>query len=99
MIKIEEGPNGISFTVKVHPKARRDGISGILGDSIKLDITAAPEGGRANDACIGFFATLLKVPRSSITIAAGISNRNKVIRVAGVTAAAVQEAIEAVLPS
>jgi uncharacterized protein YggU (UPF0235/DUF167 family) len=41
--------------------------------------------GRANEACIEFFAKLLKVPRSSVTIASGQASRNKVIRVAGVT--------------
>jgi uncharacterized protein YggU (UPF0235/DUF167 family) len=39
--------------------------------------------GRANQSCIDFFAKLLKVSRSSVTIAAGESSRNKVIRVSG----------------
>jgi uncharacterized protein YggU (UPF0235/DUF167 family) len=42
--------------------------------------------GKANDACIEFFAKLLKVSRSSVTIAAGQTSRNKVIRVAGLSA-------------
>lgn len=95
MIKVKETGNGVSFAVRVHPRARRNGISGIVGDSIKLDIIAPPIEGRANDACIRFFAELLNVPRSSVTIAAGTNNRNKVIRIAGVTAIAVQHAIEA----
>jgi len=33
----------------------------------------------------------LKVPRSSVTIAAGLNNRNKVIRVTGLTALQVGE--------
>jgi hypothetical protein len=48
-------------------------------------LTAPPIDGRANHACIEFFAKLLKVPRSSVTIASGQSSRNKVIRVAGLT--------------
>jgi hypothetical protein len=47
--------------------------------------------GKANEACIDFFAKLLKVPRSSITIAAGETSRNKVIRVAGLSAEQVRE--------
>jgi uncharacterized protein YggU (UPF0235/DUF167 family) len=42
--------------------------------------------GRANEACIDFFSKLLKVSRSSVTIAAGESSRNKVIRVSGLKA-------------
>jgi uncharacterized protein YggU (UPF0235/DUF167 family) len=37
----------------------------------------------------------LEVPRSSVTIAAGHSSRNKLIRVVGVSAARVLEAIAA----
>jgi uncharacterized protein len=45
-----------------------------------------PADGKANEACIEFFAKLLNVPRSSITIAAGQTSRNKVIRVTGLSA-------------
>jgi hypothetical protein len=54
-------------------------------------LTTPPIEGRANDACIEFFAKLLKVPRSSVTIASGQNSRNKIIRVAGVTAQYVQD--------
>jgi uncharacterized protein YggU (UPF0235/DUF167 family) len=47
--------------------------------------------GKANQACIEFFAKLLNVPRSSVTIAAGLIGRNKVIRVAGLTAQQVRD--------
>jgi len=50
-----------------------------------VSLTTPPVEGRANQACIEFFAKLLNVPRSSVTIASGQSSRNKVIRVAGVT--------------
>jgi uncharacterized protein YggU (UPF0235/DUF167 family) len=53
--------------------------------------------GKANEACIQFFADLLKVPRSSVTIAAGNSSRNKVIRVVGINAARVEEILTAAL--
>ena len=87
MIPIQETATGISFQVKVHPRAKRDAIAGALGDALKLSLTAPPVEGRANEACIQFFARLLKVPRSSITIASGQSSRLKVIRIAGITAA------------
>ena len=96
-IPIRHSRNAVTFSVRVHPKARRDGISGIVGDSLKLDLTAPPVEGKANEACIRFFAEFLKVPRSSVTIAAGTSSRNKVIRVQGVSAAEVEGPIERVL--
>ena len=87
MLSIQESPGGISFQVKVHPRAKKDAITGALGDALKLSLTAPPVEGRGNEACIEFFARLLKVPRSSITIASGRSSRLKVIRIAGITAA------------
>ena len=85
MIPIHESPTSVSFAVKVHPRAKKDSITGELGDALKLSLTTPPVEGRANEACIEFFAKLLKVPRSSVTIASGQTSRNKVIRVAGVT--------------
>jgi uncharacterized protein (TIGR00251 family) len=79
------------FRVKVHPRAKKDAITGEVGEALKLSLTAPPAEGKANEACIRFFAMLLKVPRSSVTIAAGQSNRNKLIRVVGLSAAEIQK--------
>jgi len=93
MIPIRDAEDGATFAVKVHPRAKKDGITGEVGDALKVSLTTPPVEGRANEACIEFFAKLLKVPRSSVTIASGQSSRNKVIRVAGMTAQAVRERI------
>ena len=85
MIPVQEDERGVTFTVRVHPRAKKNGITGELGDALKLSLTTPPIEGRANEACVEFFAKLLKVPRSSVTIASGQSSRNKVIRVAAVT--------------
>ena len=84
MIPVHDVPNGASFAVKVHPRAKKNAITGELGDALKVSLTTPPVEGRANEACIEFFSKLLKVPRSSVTIASGHTSRNKVIRVAGV---------------
>lgn len=87
MIPVQESAGSISFAVKVHPRARKNAITGELGDALKLALTAPPVEGKANQACIEFFANLLKLPRSSVTIAAGQSSRNKLVRIAGISAA------------
>jgi hypothetical protein len=99
MNPIQQRGDAVTFSIRVHPKARRERIAGALGDSLKLELTAPPIEGKANEACIRFFAELLKVPRSSITIAAGAGSRNKVIRVAGVSAAEVERAFATALLS
>jgi uncharacterized protein len=93
MIPVQDSYAGTTFAVKVHPRAKKNAITGEVGDALKLAITAPPVDGKANEACIEFFAKLLNLPRSSVTIAAGQTSRNKVIRVAGVTAQQVRDRI------
>jgi uncharacterized protein (TIGR00251 family) len=91
MIPINDTASGATFSVRVHPRARKNAITGEIGDALKIALTAPPVEGRANQACIDFLAEVLNVPRSSVTIAAGQSSRNKVIRVAGLSAEQVRE--------
>ena len=93
MISIQESSGGVTFAVKVHPRAKKNAITGELADALRLSLTSPPVEGRANQACIEFFAKLLKVPRSSVTIASGQTSRQKVIRVAGLSTDQVRKCI------
>ena len=98
MIPIRDTSAGATFAVKVQPRARKNAVTGVLGDALKLALTAPPVEGRANQACIEFLAEFLNVPRSSVTIVGGQTSRNKVVRVAGRTAAEVEQRLRAALP-
>ena len=98
MIPIRDTASGATFAIKVHPRAKKDVIAGEIGGALKVALTAPPVEGKANEACIRFFAEFLRVPRSSVTIAAGESSRNKVIRVHGLTAAQVEERLRSAVP-
>jgi len=91
VIPIRDTPQGATFSVKVHPRAKKNAVAGEVGEALKLALTAPPVEGKANDACIRFIAEILDVPRSSVTIAAGETSRQKVIRVHGLTAAQVEQ--------
>jgi uncharacterized protein (TIGR00251 family) len=100
MIAIHDSPTGTTVAVKVQPRARKNAITGELGGAIKVSLTAPPIDGKANAACIEFFAKLLKVPRSSVTIASGQNSRRKMIRVSGLSAEEVRKRIaQRVAPS
>ena len=96
-MNFRDSKSGVTFSIRVQPRARKNAIVGELGDALKVAITAPPVEGKANEACIAFFAELLEVPRSSTTIAAGESSRNKVIRVAGLSAAEVEQRLQSVI--
>jgi uncharacterized protein len=91
VIPVYDAPDGAFFAIKVHPRARKSAITGELGDALKVSVTSPPVDGRANQACIEFFAKLLKVPQSSVTIASGQTGRIKVLRVSGLAAEEVRE--------
>jgi uncharacterized protein (TIGR00251 family) len=91
MIPIQESAKGVTFAIKVHPRARKNQITGVVGEALKLALTAPPVEGKANEAVIEFFADLFDIPRSSVTIATGESSRNKIIRISGVSVQQVRQ--------
>ena len=93
MIAIQEYGDAVTFAVKVHPRAKKNAITGEFGEALKLSLTSPPVEGRANQACVEFFAKLLNVPRSSVTIASGQNIRQKTIRVSGLPAEEVRKRI------
>jgi len=97
MIPIQDTARGATFPVRVQPRAKRNAVTGEMGGALKIALTAPPVEGKANEACVVFLAALLDVPRSSITIAAGETSRNKLIRVSGLTAAQVSARLKIAL--
>ena len=72
-------------TVKVHPRARRSAVTGRLGDAWKLDLTAPPIEGKANDECVRLLAEVAGVPRARVRIVTGLTSRTKVVEIEGIT--------------
>ena len=73
--------------VKVSPKAAQNRIGGIVagdtGTALKVGVTAAPQGGKANDAVIKLLARQWRLPRARLRIAAGARSRAKVLFIEG----------------
>lgn len=97
MVAVKDSPTGATFAVKVRPRARKNAITGVMGDALKLALTAPPVEGRANEAVIRFFADLFEIPRSSVTIASGATSRTKVLRIAGLSKKAVEDRLATIL--
>lgn len=64
---------------------------------LKVEVTAPPEGGKANEAVVRLLAGSLGVPRASITVKRGAGSRNKVIEVAEMSEAELKSRIERAL--
>jgi len=42
MVPVKDISGGATFAVKVHPRARKNAITGTVGDAVKLALTAPP---------------------------------------------------------
>ena len=76
---------GVIIAVKVVPGSSRTRIAGIYGGSLKVNIAAAPEKGKANKELTTFLAKLLGLSKSAVSVAAGEHNPHKEVLVAGLT--------------
>ncbi len=70
--------------LRVSPGARSNAIVGKHGDGWKVRVTAAPEGGKANDAVVRLLAERLELPGKSVTLIAGPSSRDKIVELSGI---------------
>ena len=69
------------LTVHLQPRASRDELVGIAGDTLKIRIAAPPVDGEANDRLIGFLARAFGVPRSGVSLEQGRGSRHKRVRI------------------
>ena len=73
--------------LRVSPGARSNAIVGRHGESWKVRVTAAPEGGKANDAVLRLLAERLELPGQSVTLVSGPTSRDKIVELSGINAA------------
>ncbi len=90
---VRDTAQGAQFALRVQPRASRNAVVGLMGDAVKLALTAPPVDGKANAAVVEYLAELLRVSKSSVTIVSGETGRNKLIAVRGVTAEQVRKAL------
>ncbi len=85
--KLHDGKVGSALAVRLTPKASRDAVVGIMEDgTVKIHVTATPNGGKDNDALIALLAGVLGVPKKNVDIVAGEEGRDKLLSVLGMDA-------------
>ena len=81
----------------VVPNARKTELVGYHGERLKIKIHAPPVDGKANDEVIAFFAQIMGVAKSRVSIERGQLSRQKTVKVSGVSSGAAQEIIAALI--
>jgi uncharacterized protein (TIGR00251 family) len=82
-----EDGGALVVDVLVQPRASRAGIGPVVGDRLRVSVTAPPVDGKANAAVIEAVAEAFGVRRAAVTITRGETGRRKTVRVAGATLA------------
>jgi uncharacterized protein len=94
---VKESKNGLTFDIKVTPRASRAGIAGVQDEALKVKVTALPVEGAANIACISLLAKELGLKKSQLEIFAGSKSRKKTVIVKDITRAELEKKIKGVV--
>ena len=82
-----------TIAVKVVPGARVNRVVGKYGDAMKIQVSAPPEGGKANKAVIELLANILSIRPQQVRIVRGHTQPRKLIELDGVDPKQIQELI------
>jgi len=74
----------VRLNLKVVPGAKRNEIAGMLGDRLKIRVTAPPEAGKANAAVRSVIAAALGIKPGAVTMVSGHSSAEKTVEIIGV---------------
>lgn len=81
------------LTVRLHPGAKRSEIVGERDGRLVVRVSAKPIDGRANSALCALIAERAGVPKGAVSVAHGATSRDKLVRVEGVSEAALRKAL------
>ena len=89
--------DGCTLSVRIHPGARKNAVTGIHDAALKISLTTPPVDGRANEALIAFLADRLQIPKARIALLSGQTSRSKSLRITGKSVAEVQAVLDPTL--
>lgn len=88
------GAGVVDVLVRVVPRASRSRLAGVLGDRLKVQVTAPPVEGEANREVSDLLARSAGLAARDASIAAGSSSRSKTVRLECEDPAAVAARLE-----
>jgi uncharacterized protein len=80
----------VILRVRVQPRSAADALGGVRDGALVVRLTAPPIEGKANAALARVLGRALRVPPSAIEVVRGATGRDKQVRIAGLTSAAVR---------
>lgn len=93
-LEVKEGPQGVTFKLKVVPRAKTSMIEGEYGTGLKVRIHAPPVDGKANKEVVRLLAETLGVRTEEVEILAGLSSTGKTVMIRGLSAGQLRERLK-----
>lgn len=97
MIAFEQHPQGIIIPVKAQPGARRNGLAGEQAEALKVQVTQAPERGKATQAVLETISDALWLKRSQVSLLSGATSPQKRVLVTGISLEELKQRLRIVL--
>jgi uncharacterized protein (TIGR00251 family) len=82
-LRVTAREGALRFSVRVKPRASREGVGGVREGALEVSVSAPPVEGQANEAVLRTLAAALGVPRREVSLVAGDASRQKVVEVRG----------------
>jgi len=93
VIQCSEDNRGLTFAVRIVPRASRSEIAGEQSGALRLRIAAAPVEGAANQELIKLLAKSFKLPQKAVEIVSGAASKNKIVRIQGADATRLRQLV------
>ena len=81
---VSDHADGVRISVLAVPRASRSEVAGVHDGRLRARLAAPPVDGAANTQLVRFFADLLGVSKSAVTVAQGSTGRRKTVEVQGI---------------
>ena len=93
VIQYSEKDRGLTFAVRIVPRASRSEIAGEHNGALRIRIAAPPVEGAANRELIRLLAKSFRLPRNAVEIISGSASKSKVVHIAGADSARLEQMI------
>jgi len=81
VIQCSEDNRGLTFAVRVVPRASRSELVGEQRGALRVRIAAPPVEGAANKELIKLLSKSFRLPKNAVQIISGLTSRNKIVRI------------------
>lgn len=85
---------GVVLNIYVQPRASKNEVIGVQGEELKVRLTSPPVDGAANKLCQEFFARILGVSKSNVSLVSGERSRHKRLLISDGSVDAIRERVQ-----